>query len=628
MRRTTSTVALFSVIFLLCLLTPVAAYDINVTVNETGKIVSFYDEYYIYQLNGSLTIINPSNTSLFNIEIPLYLSTLDIRTNYSKPGNYLTPGEMFIYTLPPNSSETFYYEIYGISTEDLSPDGDAILANAIESRQPKLYSNLFGSLLKAEMEDPAYTGRSNARLISVHLSNPTEYSFVIDKVEVIKTNINDPNAEVDKWVFTNEKSSLQPLENWAFDFIDENASEGQIYWLTTDIYIDAVNLIKDANITRYNQEDLFEVVSNATLNETINTSIPFLSDRVYLRKLVSSTLVVPGDLVNITVLVNNLEPKEIDIQVFDIFPDGFDVVSVEDGIVNDHNLSWNITLSSGTAKRLRYQLRYVDDDALGLDYYRPAHLIYDGIVVYSQNLPFVRKYIPQKRLFVQKNVKFLAGDTVQIRLSLQNLGESPLENIMIKEYLLSSAEFREISQQPLQRGLWKIDELNQSSTWEVTYITDKMSLLNNMPEIYGISQGSILQTIILSNLITSKLSLLSTNSVEIIGIVILALLLGLYFVPPSYFSRVKRRQSKDLHLMTRELDDLRRKTDKHNRSLAHVQKTSPVLRSRQGEQTQHKSPLREPGRVARHSALEETAGALEDVKKDVSQNDDEKPPAA
>jgi hypothetical protein len=606
------------VLFLLSIfIAPVSAAALNISINEVGKIISFYDEYYIYQINGTLTITNPSNYSLYNIEVPLYLSTLDIRTNYSKEGNYLSPNELFIYSLGARSTETFNYRLVGITTEDLSTDGEAVLANAIEHLQPKIYSNLFGSLLKGPMEDPAFTGR-DARLITVELRNPTDFQYTIAKIEVIKTAQMDPNLALERWDFSERKEFLDSFENYAYDFIDENATEGEIYWLTTDIYIDTIAIFENSNISRFDQDDLFEILSNVTINETINDSLAFLANRIYLRKLVTSTLVVPGDIVNITVFVNNLEPQDVSLVVYDIFPEGFELISVAGGTAEERNVTWNVSISSGSAKRLRYSLRYTDEDSLGLDYFRPAYLIYDGETFYSQTLPFIRKYIPQRRLFVQKNIKFLSDEEVQVSLSLQNLGESPLENIMVKEYLLSAAEFREISKQPLERGLWKIETINQSGMWEVSYVTDKMNLLNTLPEIYGLPPSSILQTLILSNVITAHFSLLSTNFAEILGVSVLAVLLFLYFVPTNFFSRTKRRQARDLALMKQEISSLHKKTDPEGYVPAHhVSAHAPLSSTSQySEQTplhQH-STLQDPQRVARHQMLDKTAEELKHVK--------------
>jgi len=622
-----SKVFLFALALLLSV-TAVAATEINVTIDERGKIVSFYDQYYVYQLNGTVSITNPSNHTLNNIELPLYVSTLDVRTNYSKSYNYMSPNEIYVYKLGPESTETFNYRLLGISTEDLSRDGDSVLANGIEMLQPKVYSNLMGSLKKAPLEDPAYTGR-NARLISVELRNPTDYEYNIEKVEVIKTAEMDPNAELDHWSFTGDKEVLKAYEGWDFDFIDKNASQGEVYWLSTDIYIDQILINASSNISRFDQDDLFFFQPNATLNESYNESVPLLSDRIYLRKTASTTLMTPGQTVNMTVLVNNLEPRPVSFTVRDKVPGGFEVLSVDDGRMAGRNATWNVTLSAGTAKRLKYRLRYEDPDTLGLDYFPPATLTYMGKEYYSQNIPFVRKYIPEKRVFVQKKVKFLSGDEVRVTLSVQNLGESSLENVMLKDHLLSTAEFREITQAPVERATWRIGRLNRSSTWETTYVTDRMSVFNAVPELYGVPRSAVMQTVILSNFVSSSFSIVSTHAVEIIGIVSLIVIFVLYFVPPSFFSRTKRRQKRDLRLMSGELRSLRDKTDYHNQSLEQgsQRQAGSALRPEQTEQQQPRHSFREdPRRQRRHESLEKTAEKLESVKKGLkgSEEDDGK----
>ncbi|MFP4523848.1 MAG: hypothetical protein ACLFO2_00835 [Candidatus Woesearchaeota archaeon] len=624
MRYTPPSKVFLLVAALLLSVTAVAASDINVTIDERGKIVSFYDQYYIYQLNGTVSITNPSNHTLNNVELPLYVSTLDVRTNYSKTYNYMSPSEIYVYKLGPESTETFNYRLVGISTEDLSKDGDSVLANGIEMLQPKVYSNLMGSLKKAPLEDPAYTGR-DARLISVELRNPTDYEYNIEKVEVIKTDEMDPNAELDHWSFTGDKEVLDPYEGWDFDFIDKNASEGEVYWLSTDIFIDRILINASSNISRFDQDDLFFFEPNATLNESYNESVPLLSDRVYLRKTASTTLMTPGQVVNMTVLVNNLEPRSVSFTVRDRVPSGFEVLGVDDGRMAGRNATWNVTLSAGSAKRLKYRLRYEDPDTLGLDYFPPATLTYKGKEYHSQNIPFIRKHVPEKRVFVQKRVKFLSGDSVRVTLSVQNLGESSLENVMLKDHLLSTAEFREITQNPVERGTWRIGRLNRSSTWETTYVTDRMSVFNAVPELYGVPRSAVMQTVILSNFVSSSFSIVSTHAVEIIGIVSLIIIFVLYFVPPSYFSRTKRRQQRDLRLMSGELRSLRDKTDYHNQSLEQEpqRQAGPALRPEQTEPQPRRSFRDDPHRQRRHESLEKTAEKLEGVKKELKGSEEE-----
>ncbi len=601
------------IIFLFLIITPFTFADLEITINETGKITSFYDQFYIYQLEGNLSVHNPTEFELFNIELPYYLSTLSVRANYSSAENYMAANKLFVYSLNPNQTVRFAYRIVGITTEDLSTNNESILKNGLLSQQPKIYSNLFGTLKKADFEDATYTGRNNTRLVSVEFRNPTGFNYTIDKVEVIKTLVNDPNAEIDRWSFTGQKNRLLSFEGWDFDFLDTDAYEGEIYWLNTDIYVDQIKIEASSNISRYDQDDLFEVISNATLNETVeNETFKFLADRIYLRKLSTSTLMTPGDIVNMTVVVNNFKPQKIAVSVIDPVPSGFEVVKVYSGKKSGDNITWNANISSGTLKRLKYTLRYTDEGSLGLDYFRPAMLTFDGKTFYSQSIPFVRKYIPSERVFVQKSVKFLTGEEVQITINMKNMGESDLHNIVVKEHLLSSAEFREITVPPEERGLWRIENLDQGSDWETSYITDRASVLNTMPEIYGISQGAVMQTIILSNLISSTFSLIPTSIVEIVSVIILGVIIVLYFLPANFFSRTVKRQKRDLGVMSHELDNLKHSTEDRGVSLhSPVQQQAPQQSKPIVAPNQH---MQDPARVARHNALDETASLLEKSK--------------
>jgi hypothetical protein len=331
---------------------------------------------------------------------------------------------------------------------------------------------------------------------------------------------------------------------------------------------------------------------------------------------------VPGEVIDVMVIVNNLESKDVSLQVNDPIPSGFDVLSIEKGSIENNTAVWDVNLSSGTAKRLRYQLKYTDVDLLGVDYFMPAYLDYRDETFYSQSIPFVRKYIPEKKVFIQKKVNFLSGDEVRVILTVQNMGESKLSNLMIKEALLSTAEFREISQPPSGRGMWTILELNQSDTWETSYITDKMSVLNAVPDVYGVPQNSVLQTIILSNEISSKFRELPTSFIEVIGILALVIILGLYFLPVSFFSRTRKHQKKELQTMSGEIRNLHKKTTTNHDSL-HKQSSviQPPRQAQVGVQGQ--SRMQDPVRVARHEALDDAKAELEKVRKSVK-GDEEK----
>ena len=604
------------VLILLVLSLPATlATGINMSIHEGGKIISFYDQYYIYQVNGTLTINNPYNESLYNIEIPVYLSTLDIRSNLSG-GDVISPHFIYIHQVPAYDSVSFPYRVVGIATQDLAPGNDTILGYAIQRMDPHVYSSLVGTLMKGPLEDASITHR-NARVLTVQLRNPTGMTYDVGKIDVIKTPSMDPNTVLKRWSFGDNLTKIDGYGTYFFDFMDNNATEGEVYWLNTDVFIDQIDIDHSANISRYDENDLFQFQANATLNTTTNNSLSFLADRLFLSKTISSTLMVPGQEVNVTILVNNFESNAVTVNLTDFVPEGFSIVNVIDGAAAGQRVSWQASIPPGTLKRFKYTLRYGDSDLLGVDYFKPAELSFKDKTYYSQTISFVRKYIPEKRVFVQKNVKFLSGNEVQVTLSVQNLGETSLQDVMVKEHLLSSAEFKEISVAPLERGLWKINELNQSKTWSTTYVTDRMSVLNDLPEIFGVPKASVLQTIILSNVISSNFSIVSTSVMEIAGIIILALLTILYFLPANFFSRTRRRQTKDLHLLSRELDSLRSKTGKKEEA---ERLKAQQLHQQQAPVAPPAARMDSPERAARHEALADAADTIDEMKKKTMQD--------
>ena len=62
------TVFLLLIVLVVVLPGVVSQQEVRIVISETGKVTSYYDEYFIAQSDGTITIKNPQNTSLFNIE--------------------------------------------------------------------------------------------------------------------------------------------------------------------------------------------------------------------------------------------------------------------------------------------------------------------------------------------------------------------------------------------------------------------------------------------------------------------------------------------------------------------------------------------------------------------------------
>ncbi len=609
-------------LFTLLLSSSSLAEGFDVIVEEDGgKVTSFYDEYYIARVNGTVTIVNPSDSTFFNVNIPFYLSTYTIRSENNTPRQFIDESGIFILELLPESNVSFEYAIGGISTEDFTTNGRAMLETAISAYDLKIYSNIMGSLLKAPFEDPDYTGRNNTRLISVHLTNPTGFDFNVDMVKVVKSPDLNPSVQLNSWDFTGDISNLDPYEHIEFDFFDTNAFEGEVYWLQTDIYLDEVDLIVTRNISFFDQDELFIPISNAT-NVTYNeTSAEFFDKRVFIRKLVSSTLALPGQYMNVSVIVNNFGTTTLEGVLTDSFPFGFELhqVHTDGASITDNTLEWDIDINPRTAQRFMYEVQFTDSDSVGVDYFDAATITYGDNFVYSQSVPFVRQYVADKKVYMQKSLDFRADGDVQVDITVRNLGEASLSNLIVKEFLGPGDQFKEITKPFREKGVWQIDELSAGEVWETSYVTDKSNVLNSFPELFGVPRSGLFRNIILKNVVESKFKILETSAVEIMGLSLLALVILAYILPHSMLLSLKRSFIKDLKRTDRELKTLKESSAKKT----NFHPSSPSQRASPPSQTTPSSTAptqRKPPEYLqqREEKIAQTQSILDDIKKKIN----------
>ncbi len=561
--------------------------DLVIYLEEVGKVTSYYDEYYIVQVDGEITFRNFQNTSLYNIDIPFQLPGLQIRQLNATEGIDLSPTRLTLMSLGAYENLTFRYRINGITSEWFRTD-QSILRSGIESQSDtKVYSSLMGRLQKAEIDNQT-TGQSG-RLISFDVYNPTGYRFKINGITVTKTAEMNPNQAISTWHFpqdllTNvvggdlkttivaaDQQYLEPYTRWVADFFDQNATEGEIYWLNTDIYIDDVSFDGYSNITLYTLDDLYKILPNAT-NVTENmTSIdlPFLDTRIFLRKFISDRQMTYGKTVEVTLLINNLDSDTITPDIVDSIPSGFSTLDVDEGGLQvGRNLSWeDFSVNSRSGKRITYNLLYNDNDSIGLDYFMPAKLTWGNREVFSQSIPFIRKYIPEKKVFVQKKVKFLNDEDIEVTIQVQNLGEASLTDIIVKEYLTSDNEFKEVTQRFESKGVWKVDKITQGDVWETKYVTDKTNVLSILPEIYGVPTANVMKTIIMTHSVSARFSIIERRMVEFVGLGALAAVLFYILLPPNFFRSRRKSQIKKIAVMENELAGLRSDTGTPNEEI-------------------------------------------------------------
>lgn len=494
---------------------------VNVTLDENGKITNYYNTYWVVNVNGTGVINNPSSRDLFDVRLQFDLLTLELI-----PGD--GDGEFEANSIkwdriPAQGSQTFSYQIVGIAAQPPTLTDKGVLYTGLAKRTPRIYSDLFGELQKAPLEDPAITNR-DARLISVTLDNPTELPFTVQSMRVIKTPQLDPNNILDTWNIINDSAPIE-LEGegfFVYDFIDANATEGEVYWLQSDVFISRVELTDINTIRRFTEENLSEPIEllNYT-NTSDNTTSRLITSSYLLRKEVSDTLALPGEPLTVKLTLYNLDERLRQYTITDYLPYGFTA---------DKELQFAGQVPRRGSVVHRYRVVLNESSFGGVDAFPSARAEIGGQTVFSPKVTFLRQYSPDNRVYLQKRIRYRDEDTAEVTLQVQNLGQVPIEGVTLREFLNDDDVFSEITYQPQSKGLWELPRIGAGETWTVSYVTGQGDTLTTLPTLYGVPANALLRSIILENVVEEGWAFVRTRWIEFIGIAVLVLVpLALFF---------------------------------------------------------------------------------------------------
>lgn len=510
----------------------VFADSVDVTIYETGRVTSYFNQYWVVNVDGYLTIENPTDRDLFEVGIRFDISSLAIiDTNNT---GFLSNNAITISRIPANTTISIPYMIVGISLVDPALPEKGVLYTGLTKFVPVIYSDTFGQLQKANLEDETLTGRPG-RLISVELRNPTGFEFTINSLRVIKTPTLDPNQILDEWVIIDEMTPLiiSPDQLFVRDILDRNSAEGQVYWLDADVFISRVEFIDRSNVTRYSEVNLTipPEFLNYTANETNETNRSLIESPVlFIRKLADQQVAVVGVPVTVSVIANNFAQRMITFEMTDALPPGFTFVGGDGWREVSGRLVWSGTLSARNAAVISYEAVLEDTSTAGFDFFEASVARYEGRTVYSNTVPFVRQYVPSQRVYVQKKIRFEGRDSVVVTITVQNLGSTALENVLLKEYLQENDVFSQISVAPNEKGLWTVPIVAPGESFEVTYYTTRDSQLNFLPSLFGVPNAEVLRSLVLESVISNAWERVRTQTLEVVGVLLLIFLPVLYFV--------------------------------------------------------------------------------------------------
>ncbi|MFW6013999.1 MAG: hypothetical protein ACOCZ6_01980 [Nanoarchaeota archaeon] len=543
-----------------------------VHVEETGfeekpKVISYYDEYYVANVEGEVTVKNNFNSTVYNVVVPFDLNNLNIFEKTDT--DYIKTTQLEFSMFDPFEEKTFKYHIRGVTPGDPMSGNKGVFESAVIPEKASLQPLLISKVHKAEIEDEDIDTHEvkrveDRRVVTVRLENPTDSPYNITRVDVLKSPPGGSLEEdeiLNRWSFPEDGSDLilEPHSNWERDIADYNASPNEVYWLDTNVDT-SLDLILDGvhNITRYTQEDLIvpENITEVEEEDLVNVT-DYMTHLMYAKKSYSETHVNPGDIIDVEILLNNFAPVNRNVTIEDFIPRGFRLVSENDSMETFQNVTWDLLINPDSSETVNYQLEYVEEDLLGVDYFEPAIVRYEDEKLMTQRTPFVRKYIPDRQIFVQKKISSTNNSEYKVEIKVQNVGESSIDNLYIKEFLESDDVFREITKVPEEKGFWLIPEIDSDSEWEVSYITDKNDALYSLPGVIGIDDDKVLRTLILESFVEEQWVFGGMALMEKIGIfVVVVSVFGLIF-----YSRYRRgRRERTFKKFQSQIDKLKKET--------------------------------------------------------------------
>ncbi len=486
------------------------------TVNEKVIIDELPLGGYRLKVNGTLQLENPSLVSnIFEFKTNLNLGPLvgitPIMLDSTSENFQFTQDSISYYLIKPQDTVKIGYFIYGIIDEDVYSkiknndstfleyysDGLLLYSNVIVNlqkpqREGYIYEDT-GSTIKPNKDVNGTPAGNTTRLVSSDIRNPTDFDYYFSKISLYGSQSSNPMFDTGDLIKTFSNITVSGYSYKIIDFFDENSNDYSVYWISYDMNIANIfNRGLERINTNIDSED-YDVNSRDVNSSNFE---PFV-----LKKSVDKTVVRSGEEFKVTLKIVNLNDFEVfDLSLVEELPKGYEVkdVSSEVKITDGSKLIFTIDSIDeyGT-----YVISYTlvnSDDLKGITYLKPAQLSYKDQTYYSEGILVINDLLPDKKVFVQKEVEYLDDDYARVTIKVRNLGSILLENILVSDIIDENAIIKEISKIFEERGVWRIKTLKPGDEWEVTYVVERNSQLDFLPNIFGVEKENVYGTLVSS----------------------------------------------------------------------------------------------------------------------------------
>lgn len=507
---------------------------IMIEISESGKTIDYYDGHHVTNIKGTIVITNPSDNELYGIRIPFNMDP-ELNMIETTSTGYLQPGMIQLPILSPHETITIGYQYIGISMNKPDNSNVTILNTAIDRSKIRMYTNINLKLEKSPLENRSGVWR---RLVSINIMNPSALVIQAVNIKLIKTDpgIMDINNQSKIWTFSD--TMLIPRTMMVADILDKTNVDGEVYWISTDTSVTSFNIIARDLVEYYTEEDVTPQIENeledAIISQQSPLEMPF-DERIHISKHISSTIIIPENIVTVKNLIYNFEDEMKTVMLKDIIPSDFELIEIISDeariayTIEDKNISWNeININPQSGKIITYTMRLTNKNATGIQYIKGSIVEYKEGKITAASIPVILQYMPEKKIFLQKKVSILNDYEYLVEIEVRNLGENYVENLILREDISEQNSISEISKEFLRRGIWEIKRINEKDSWKLSYVTNDISSMQNIPLIFGIEQDSVYITLIVDNQIKSSF-INKIQKSEIIGLTFL-IIVGIIYV--------------------------------------------------------------------------------------------------
>lgn len=552
----------------------VYAVKLDVVINENSSITKLLTGQYSLDVVGEVVIKNPSyQSTIYDFYIPFYfdslvgINKLSVHSTSDRfKFSYNRVKGSFIY---PNETVKVGYRIYGLVNDDifeLSEDAN----KSIFEYYTKDYDFLSKTLIdleKIQREGYVYlqngslastpTSNVTGRVVAPVIKNPTDFDYFVRELKVYKAEVSDPVYDDGKLVDEAFNLSIVPKGFLDLSFRDLDGDDFSVYWFSAQV-VTKYNLTSNfrklftvqtppsaggsssggggggggGSSKKDKVEDDEEEINETDVIEIGDKSI-FQNegfDSILFKKTVDKNLVRVGEKFEVTLKIANVNEFDFEnLVVEDYIPDGYVISKISDDLVlrNGSYMKFEVdrVLAYGT-----YVVSYVleNKDALrGISYLNPATLTYEGDSKDSEGVLIVNDILPDKKVFVQKELENVDDRFVRVKIKIKNLGGIVLEDVLVTDEIDPDVIIKDISKVFQKKGVWQVSSLNPGEEWQVDYLIEKNDLLNSIPNVFGVDSSDVYGTIMVSEEVVVNYED-GPKTAEKVGLVLALILLILY----------------------------------------------------------------------------------------------------